>query len=150
MPPGSQQKEQGPTILLLLQGKDNGFGFVGGFLKELITFQINRLPVWLKTAAANWSRKFPCPSPVTGQEAVPGVVQRGHSPACCLSPPVSSSPSPSAAPSTSVPPEPLTQKTATTPPACGERGLSPTFLLFRKTSGPGDQPLTLESPQLMK
>lgn len=61
--PREPVKEQGPTILLLLQGKDNGFGFVGGFLKELITSQINRLPVWLKTAAANWSRKFPFAHP---------------------------------------------------------------------------------------
>lgn len=29
--PREPVKEQGPTILLLLQGKDNGFGFVGGF-----------------------------------------------------------------------------------------------------------------------
>lgn len=35
--PREPVKEQGPTILLLLQGKDNGFGFVGVFLKELIT-----------------------------------------------------------------------------------------------------------------
>lgn len=35
--PQEPVKEQGPTILLLLQGKDNGFGFVGVFLKELIT-----------------------------------------------------------------------------------------------------------------
>lgn len=43
--PQEPVKEQGPTILLLLQGKDNGFGFVGVFLKKLITSQINRLPV---------------------------------------------------------------------------------------------------------
>ena len=35
--PREPVKEQGPTNLLLLQGKDNGFGFVGVFLKELIT-----------------------------------------------------------------------------------------------------------------
>ena len=55
--PQEPVKEQGPTILLLLRGKDNGFGFVGVFKKKLITSQINWLPVWLKTGAES----FPLP-----------------------------------------------------------------------------------------
>uniref|UniRef100_A0A5F9D9Z0 Staphylococcal nuclease domain-containing protein n=1 Tax=Oryctolagus cuniculus TaxID=9986 RepID=A0A5F9D9Z0_RABIT len=61
----SQRGSGDPTTLLLLLGKDNGFGFVGfkKKKKKLITSQINWLRVWLRMQLQTRAESFPAPMP---------------------------------------------------------------------------------------